>query len=369
MEQSLAAIWTEVLGTEVRDVDAPFFALGGDSAQALSVCLSIERRFGRPMPLAAIGARPSIRALAELLADDGLVDVPGAPIMIRDGAAGAARTLFVLPGVGGNVYSFHAVARHLPADVRVVGLPLPGADGLEEPLTTMKAIAERYVAHVRAMQPGGGTYALVGYSFGGRVACEVARRLVDAGAAARVLVALLDARGPNWPPPKPLRQRIGARLLRQMSVVGPGSSFRAAWPRRTAPRRIAEIAPARQATPAEIVAEVVAPAWLPEPLRRRQQAMIAACDAANGDWHPPPLAGLDVRLFRASTPTWVTCDLSDHTMGWRKPSGGAVKVVDVPGSHVTMLHEPHVATLAARLAEALADVHRAGANHAGDGSS
>ena len=352
MEQSLAAIWTEVLGVEVRDVAAPFFAVGGDSAQALSVCLSIERRFNRPMPLAAIGARPSIRALAELLADDGIVAEPGAPIVIRDGDP--TRTLFVLPGVGGNVYSFHLMARHLPADLRIVGLPLPGADGLEAPLSTMAGIAERFVAHVRAQQPRGGPYALAGYSFGGRIACEVARRLVDADPSARVFVALLDARGPDWPPPRPLRQRVAAKLLRQMKTVGPGGKFRAAWPARIAPPRERSTTRPRETTPAEIVAEVVAPLWLPEPLRRRQQAMIAACDAANEGWRAPPLAGLDVRLFRASTPTWVTCDLSDHSMGWRKPSRGAVRIVDVPGSHVTMLHEPHVATLATRLAEAMA---------------
>ena len=43
----------------------------------------------------------------------------------------------------------------------------------------------------------------------------------------------------------------------------------------------------------------------------------------------------------------------DPTLGWRRFSTQPVDVRAVTGNHVTMLSEPHVQTLATRLAEAL----------------
>ena len=96
-EQALAAVWSEVLGRRVGDVDAPFETLGVDSLQALKISLGIEQRFGRVVPLAALSTRRTIRAAAALLESDGWRPEPGAPVVLREGRAGRP-TLFVLPG-------------------------------------------------------------------------------------------------------------------------------------------------------------------------------------------------------------------------------------------------------------------------------
>jgi hypothetical protein len=40
-------------------------------------------------------------------------------------------------------------------------------------------------------------------------------------------------------------------------------------------------------------------------------------------------------------------------LGWGRLAGGRIEVIEVPGDHYTLLHEPHVRTLASRLRERL----------------
>src|SRR4029077_10457073 len=71
----------------------------------------------------------------------------------------------------------------------------PSAEEL--PAVTLEALAERYVAGVRRVQPAG-PYHLGGWSMGGAVAYEMARQLAAAGEEG-ALVAMLDTDAPNGP--------------------------------------------------------------------------------------------------------------------------------------------------------------------------
>src|SRR5262249_25085367 len=53
-------------------------------------------------------------------------------------------------------------------------------------------------------------------------------------------------------------------------------------------------------------------------------------------------------LFRATEE-----ERTDLTLGWGRLAGEGVQIHDVPGRHVSMIKEPHVKTLAARLREVL----------------
>jgi thioesterase domain-containing protein len=81
----------------------------------------------------------------------------------------------------------------------VIGIQARGLAGKEPPHATVEAMAVEYLTAVKARQPEG-PYYLCGYSFGGLVAFEMARRLKESGDEVG-LVGLFDTRvSPvRWP--------------------------------------------------------------------------------------------------------------------------------------------------------------------------
>ena len=65
----VAAIWGKLLGIDPVPDDVDFFALGGDSMQALALLSAVELRFGRRLTLDFFAEGPATLARMELLLD------------------------------------------------------------------------------------------------------------------------------------------------------------------------------------------------------------------------------------------------------------------------------------------------------------
>jgi oxalate---CoA ligase len=328
---AIATIWSRVLGRTIDNIDIDFYAAGGDSLQAMDLSLELEHRFSRLVPVAAISSNATIRTLARAIEDDGWRPTPGAPVVFQKSAT-KVPTLFCLPGVGGNVFCYAGVATRL-ADTRVpiVGLPLPGTDGLEAPLPSVDAIADRYLSHVRLFQPHG-PYVIAGYSFGGRVGFEVCRRLIKAGESVRALV-LIDTPGPDWPPPLPEFARWRLRLLRL--IREPASQTIG---------RLMRLGRRKRRTPEAILKSLELQTASPE-RQRIQVALVNAVEQASADWTPERI-DVPIVVLRAARPVWEHCDTRDPTMGWTPFSTRPVRVMPIQGSHGTVFNEQHVDSLA-----------------------
>lgn len=358
-EQTIAAIWEDVLDRPIYDVNSSFYALGGDSVQAVDVCLAMEQRFNRNIPLAALSSRPTIRSMAQLLADDGWKPTPGAPVVLRDGQPGG-HVIYFLPGVGGNIYSFYGLAKRLPDSWRVVGLPLPGADGLEPTMDSVEAIADRYFDLIRAERPNG-PYLFAGYSFGGRVAFEMTKRLIEKGEPVLPLV-MLDTAEPSWPPPLPLLQRAAmlAKKKTKHFLTGgdPAKKAKAEKAANAAQARMAV-----DATKVDTTAGSNTKANIDVALKRVdnakiraiQDALEIACTAASKLWKPTPLP-IKIELLKAEQHVWTDADVSDLTMGWSPLASRGVSVQMIPGNHGTIFNEPNVGIVADKLKNVLQQI-------------
>ncbi|GAA3121371.1 hypothetical protein GCM10020254_80770 [Streptomyces goshikiensis] len=89
--------------------------------------------------------------------------------------------------MGGNVLCYVGFARHLPDDQPLYALQAAGAEPGTTALRTVEDLADSYLTALRAAQPHG-PYTIGGWSFGGFVAFEIARRLRAAGEQAALLV-------------------------------------------------------------------------------------------------------------------------------------------------------------------------------------
>ncbi|HVH12001.1 MAG TPA: alpha/beta fold hydrolase [Longimicrobium sp.] len=260
------------------------------------------------------------------------------------GPAARARPLFFVHAAGGNVLSYAALARRLGADQPFYGLQSRGVEGDEPVHARIEDMAADYLAQLRAVQPAG-PYRLGGWSMGGLVAFEMARRLHAAGEAVELL-ALLDSYAPAAAPPADdaddLERLAGFMLdlgLSRAQVTGAAAEVAALDPD----------ARLRRAWEAARAADLV-PGDLPLARFERLWAVYRANAAAAEAYRPSSIPSNLLFLFAEDRPAPAAREVA----GWAAFTTGSVRSAPVPGDHFTLVREPHVAVLAALLADALA---------------
>ena len=213
--EQLTAIWSRILQTAPIDPDSNFFDLGGDSLLAVNLFLEIERATGRNFAITTIYDAPTIAEMAALMEEEHAPNY--APLVqIKDGSA---TPFFIVHGIGGSVVEFAPLGKLIRADNPVYAIQARGLDGAEPPIASVEDMADCYVDAIRQKQPQG-PYFLGGYSFGGLVAMEIARRLKQAGERIDLLL-LIDAYAHphSWPllPRVLVRARRLVNRLRQFA--------------------------------------------------------------------------------------------------------------------------------------------------------
>ncbi len=188
-EESLAEIWSELLGVHPIGIHDDFAELGGHSTLAVSLIGRIEEAFQRKLPLIAMFGEPTIENLARLLRRPAASPEENVLVPIRP--QGQRQPLFCVHPAGGTVFCYLALARHLDPEQPVYGLQAVGIDGRQAPHGTLTEMAAHYAAAIQSAQASG-PYAVCGWSSGGIVAYEVARQLETAGQRVSLL-ALFDA--------------------------------------------------------------------------------------------------------------------------------------------------------------------------------
>jgi thioesterase domain-containing protein len=240
----------------------------------------------------------------------------------------------------GNVLNLRHLAQLIGGDRPFYGLQARGLYGDDTPHQTFPAAATDYIAEMRQVQPQG-PYLLGGFSGGGLIAWDIARQLEAAGEDVR-LVALLDTPIPL----RPALSRTDKALIKlaELRAKGPGYLLewyraRVAWKRQQAEGA----APLQDAQFDNAAIEAAFRAALPVyDMRPRHGATVL--------FRPP----LD-RQWQVSGGAWVSRAkeyvLHDNDLTRFAPS---LQVIEVPGDHDSMVLEPNVRTLAARLKAAIA---------------
>lgn len=192
----LTAIWRRILQVNEVTPEDNFFELGGDSLLALNLFLEIEGATGRKLPITAIYDAQTIGEQAALLADDSTQAF--SPLVLLKPGDGSA-PLFLFHGVGGTVVEFAALGKRIAIPGEMYAVQAQGVDGSLPPLESVEEMAELYLTAIREKQPHG-PYWLCGYSFGGLLAIEVARRLQQAGEEIGLLFLIDSYAHPmTWP--------------------------------------------------------------------------------------------------------------------------------------------------------------------------
>jgi thioesterase domain-containing protein len=182
----LTRIWQRVLRCSPISADDNFFDLGGTPSSAQTLFTEIAEVSGREFPPSTICYAPTITALAIILEQP--IRRPLAPLVqLRPGTGNFEELpIFLTHGIGSSAIDLVKLARAIDTDQPVYGLPFRGMDGIEKPLDRIEDMAQWFLDAVEKIQPHG-PYFLIGYSLGGLITLEMARRL----AAAHQKIALL----------------------------------------------------------------------------------------------------------------------------------------------------------------------------------
>ena len=345
-EIALAELVAQVLGRERVGVSDDFFALGGRSLQAARLAARIAESFGAKLSIAAIMTHSTVARLAELVANPDSQGATHGLFLIRPGTPGSA--VFVMPDLVGLFGNARLLAAALGSAPPVYSIMLPERDGAPYTFATIEELARYCVERIEAGHPRG-TCHLVGYSFGGKLAYELARQLRAAGRRVGML-ALIDTQATVRPP------RSLGRLLREAEVLLSEGLY-LAWHDLTSGhwRRSAKGALRRlrrrlgQLSDRHVIDEQVGElqlAGLPDIYADVARVHLAAMRR----YREQPFAGR-VTLVRARRLNVVSTRSRD--LGWGHLAAG-VDVRIVPGHHWNLLEPPALGALATFLTDAIA---------------
>jgi thioesterase domain-containing protein/acyl carrier protein len=353
IEKSLTGIWADVLQLKDIDIDDDFFELGGHSLLAVQLFAQIEKKLGKRLPLATLFQAPTVAQLAAVIQKDwtpewsSLIEInPVEPAPPN----GARPPFFCVHALGGNVLEYYELAHHLGTEQPFYGLQSAGLDGKNAPHTRVEDMAEHYIKEMKELQPAG-PYFIGGRSLGGIVAFEMAQQLRARGEKIGVL-ALLDTYPAGYAKLLKDQTTLRARFSRVLSrtkahCANLGSlSFK---------NKLLYVAAKSKFAPRKIKSQFWRQAHssfanLGRPLPRALQNIQELNSLAVRAYVPQVYDG-EITLFWASSDLRASVDLVE---GWRALAGGGIEVQEIPGTHLDIVKEPHVSTLALKLRESLA---------------
>ena len=187
IEKKVAAIFAELTGAEQVRREDSFFALGGDSLAIVQLYNRLRHALGADLEVAQIFRNPTVADIAAMVERTAPMVAPAGDSQVAL-QRGSGTPLFILPGVIAAPYYLNALAERLGAEQGLYSFQAPGLDG-GLPLARIEDQAAHYLRSVLRTQPQG-PYQLVGHSYGGYVAFEMAQQLLRAGAEVNLLVLL-----------------------------------------------------------------------------------------------------------------------------------------------------------------------------------
>lgn len=261
---------------------------------------------------------------------------------------GSAPPLFFIHGVGGIVPEVELLIPKLDPRHPVYGIQSQAFDTSSPALLTLEEMAAYHLKEIRRFVPHG-PYYLVGFSFGGMLAFEMAQQLRRQGEE-RPVIAMIDS--------------CEMSFLKRLGKVDPAG------------QRASDLAGRLRRRFKEAVEKPNTIAYMKEKIESRffrtlysvsSRFGITLSSSIHYPYHVNWFAAVNYEpktydekffLFKATDHFWEPRIPAD--LGWGPWATGGVEIVDIPGDHVSLMIEPSVSALASNLARCLETVALSG---------
>jgi thioesterase domain-containing protein len=254
--------------------------------------------------------------------------------------SGSGSPLFIIHAGDGEVGYAFDLAPHLPEQHPLYALAALGFAEGETPLSSVEAMAVSYLRAIRSVQPYG-PYQLLGWSAGGMIAYEIAAQLLAAGESVAFVgvidtlsdyASILGSRGERPTEAQFIesfvRRQFGAELADQLAAHVSRQDIDA----------MLDLCQRHGAIDAAIERATL----------RRHLAVRHAIAVALGHYRPQPIA-VPLTVYAAADET-----RPDPRLGWDEVVEHGLTVVELPGTHWTIVAPTHIGALGTAISQSLA---------------
>ena len=354
LEEKLAAIWSRLIEVDSVGVQDDFFALGGDSLGVSLMVAEVESEFNCVLPASVILHANTVEKVAKFIAETQGRSTTIIPLR----AAGTKPPVYVMHYLTGEVRGLEDLFQAIDPDYPIHGICFtnlykslkksgPGTASLRE-------IISHYADELCTQSIKGPIY-LVGHSFGGFLAQELACQLQQRGCEV-AFVGVLDTKNLGFLPHLPFFRRIKAK-----SFGGFRSALR--WTAQVV--RSKTLIHDRNRRPVAIRDYLT---YFRDEFRQWQEQPVAAVLADRR-------AKKEVKAFLINALSQHVCQRfngkltvfravdnimdksgyyyrTEDILGWVNLAD-EIEVIDIRGTHINIIKPPYVQTLGIRLNECL----------------
>ncbi len=177
LESKIAQIWEGVFGIKSIGTQDNFFSLGGDSLLAMRLTAALQKDLQTTFAADIFYKAPTISQLAQLITSLGANDIPNLIVDIQ--TKGEKSPIFCIHPGGGTVFCYTALSKYLGLwpFYAIQDISLYNKD---KQYACIEMMATDYLQAILKIQ-NNGPYYLMGWSFGGVVALEIAHQLQNMG--------------------------------------------------------------------------------------------------------------------------------------------------------------------------------------------
>ncbi|KAF8970021.1 hypothetical protein BGZ46_010589, partial [Entomortierella lignicola] len=192
LEIAMAAIWSDLLKIEKVGRHDSFFMIGGHSLLAMRLINVVRSSLGADLKLHMLISAPTLSGLVAQL--DGVhannTQDDEYSVLIPLKLQGSRPPLFCIHPGPGLSWSYRDLSKYLHPEQPLYGLQSRGLDGKSPLANSIEEMTLDYIDQIRKIQPRG-PYHLLGWSFGGKVAHNMATALQSQGESVPLL-AIMD---------------------------------------------------------------------------------------------------------------------------------------------------------------------------------
>lgn len=174
LELAIEAIWSRILAIRPIGSLDDFFAIGGNSLLAMRMLATVQQDLGVEVGVAEFYRQPTITGLATRLRAGGLS--PTFPLHLPLTRQSAPQRLYIVAPVSGSALCYIPIARRLEGQFELIGLQAPAFDPARPVARDLIELASEHLRTLVELQPHG-PYLLAGWSAGAAIALEMAVQL------------------------------------------------------------------------------------------------------------------------------------------------------------------------------------------------
>lgn len=349
VEKQLTSIWQQVLNVPRVGIHDNFFELGGTSLLAVRFFSNIEQTFGKKLPLSSLFSSATVEALAKTISQEKLAfgnqDWDKSIIwssLVEIQPKGFRPPLFCIHPLGGETLCYRDLAMHLGSEQPVYAVQPQGLDEKQPFLTRIEDMASLYIQVIQTIQPNG-PYFLLGWSFGGFVIYEMAQQLHRRGEEVG-LVLMIDSLRPGFYERSPFLKRL---LLHLNYILLRGPAY--IWQKAVSLSKHGKYHLQQKykdyLNAAQHVLHVTKHLSEDDPHLKLMDTNLQALDKYTYQVYPGQITLLRIQDENRSE---ATGEKYDPQFGWGDLVG-KLDIHSIPGSHWSLMEEPHVQVLAEKV--------------------